>query len=199
MRTVGGLLALVPVLFGLTGCTQGLEARTFQTRVIHAASADEVFRAAQVILRREFGRLQVDSEGRRIVAEPVEYRTSSESGTARDLYGGRSTMRRTADFVVTPRSDGAVARLRIGLERQDTARREVFRPEHGRFSDAPGQRTAIERDAATSTQQNTVWTFVKRDRRLERALLEELQEQFAPESEEIPATQPAPEHPAEAS
>ena len=190
MRYVGALLALLPVPLWLTGCSQGLETRSFQSRIIQPASADDVFGAAQVLLRREFGRLKIESDARRVVTEPVEYRTSSESGTARDFYGGRSTMRRTAHLSVAPRGNGAIARLRVDIERQDTARREAFQPDRNRLSDAPSQ-TPIERDAATSTEQNTVWTFVKRDRRLERALLAELEEQFAPTPVAAGVVQPA--------
>lgn len=190
MRYVGVLLVLMPLLFPLTGCTQGLETSRVQSRVIPAASVDEVFRAAHVLLRREFGPLKIEADAHRAVSRPVEYRTASESGTARDLYGARSTMRRIAHFSVTRRGDDAVARLRIDIERQDTARREVFQPDRYRLSDAPGQ-TAIQRDAATSARQNTVWTFVKRDRRLERALLAELQEHFAPQPAEVETVPPA--------
>ena len=188
MKHHGALLALLPLLFALEGCTQGLETRRFQSRMIRSASADEVFRAAQVLLRREFGVLKVEPDTRRIVSQPVEYRTFSESGTARDLYGGRSTIRRTAHLAVSPRADGAIARLRIDIERQDTAQTEAFQPDRHRLTDAPSQ-TPIERDAATSTRQNTVWTFVRRDRQFERALLAELQEQFAPEPDEAETRQ----------
>lgn len=188
MRSVAILGVLGPTLFWLTGCTQGLESRRFQSRVIHDASADEVFHAAQVILRREFGRLNIAPDARRVVSEPVESRTSSESGSARDLYGGRSTIRRIAHLAVSPRADGAIVRLRIDIERQDTAQTEAFQPDRHRLTDAPSQ-TPIERDAATSTRQNTVWTFVRRDRRFERALLAELQEQFAPEPDEAETRQ----------
>ncbi len=196
MKTLGAPLTLVMALSYLTGCTQGLETRSSHSRIIPAASPDEVFRAAQVILRREFGRLTIDAQARRVVSQPVEYRTSSGSGTARDLYGGRSTMRRIAHFAVAPREDGAIARLRIEVERQDTTRQEAFQPDRHRLSDAPSQ-TPIERDAATSTRQNTVWTFVTRDRRFERELLAELQEQFAPPPEEAEATQPTGERAAQ--
>ncbi|MBU0617648.1 MAG: hypothetical protein KKI02_08015 [Planctomycetes bacterium] len=196
MRVPGVLSALAPMLLCLVGCSQGMETRSFQPRVIDEASPDDVLLAAQVLLRREFGRVDIEPGARRIVSQPVEYQTSSESGTARDLYGGRSTMRRIAHFAVAKRGDGSIARLRIEVERMDTARREAFRPDQGRISDAPSQ-TPIERDAATTTRQNTVWTFVKRDRRLERALLAELQEQFAPEPDEMPAEQSAVDRPAE--
>jgi hypothetical protein len=194
MRVLGVLSALLPLLCCLAGCGQGLESRNFQTRAIGEAAPDEVLAAAQVILRREFGRIDIEPGARRVVSQPVEYQTSSESGTARDLYGGRSTMRRIAHFVAARRGTGTVARLRVDVERRDTARQEAFRPDHGRLSDAPGQ-TPIERDAATTTRQNTVWTFVKRDRRLERALLTELHEQFAADPEELEAAQPAAETP----
>jgi hypothetical protein len=198
MRYVGALLVLMPLLFHLSGCTQGLNTSRYQSRVIPAASVDEVFLAAQVLLRREFGPLKIEADAHRAVSRPAEYSTASESGTARDLYGGRSTMRRIAHFSVARRGDDVVARLRVDIERQDTARREVFQPDRHRLSDAPGQ-TAIERDAATSAQQNTVWTFVKRDRRLERALLAELQGRFAPQPPEVRTVPPADEGaPAEA-
>jgi hypothetical protein len=194
MRLPRLLWALAPVLLSLVGCSQGMDTRTFQARVLDGASPDDVLLAAQVLLRREFGRVDLEPGTRRIVSQPAEYQTSSESGTARDLYGGRSTMRRIAHFAVAKRGEGSIARLRIDVERQDTARQEVFRSEPSRLSDAPSQ-TPIERDAATTTRQNTVWTFVKRDRQLERALLAELQEQFAPKPEEMPAEQPATDRP----
>ena len=196
MRVPGVLSALAPMLLCLLGCGQGMETRTFQARMIRGTSPDDVLLVAQKVLGREFGRLEIAPGTRRIVSQPVEYQTSSESGTARDLYGGRSTMRRIAHFAVAKRGDGSIARLRIEVERMDTARREAFRPDQGRISDAPSQ-TPIERDAATTTRQNTVWTFVKRDRRLERAFLAELQEQFTPEPEEIQPAQPAADRSAE--
>jgi len=183
-------LSVMVSLAALAGCSQNMENRRFQTRIIHGATPDDVYQAALVILRREFGKLIIDAPARQIVSAPAEYRTSSGSGTARDFYGGGSTMRNTAHFSVGRKGDGAVARLRVDIERKDTARQEAFQLEHHRVSDAPGQ-TPIERDAATSTKQNTVWTFVKRDRRLERGLLMELQEQFAPTPEKREDTQSA--------
>ena len=93
-------------------------------------------------------------------------------------------------FVVVPRGGSTTARLRIDLERQDTAQRAASPPDAYRLSDSPAY-TPIERDAATTDQQNTVWTKVKRDRSLERALLEELCEQLAPAPSEPVAEQPA--------
>lgn len=187
MRSTAAIVLVVLAPLSLFGCSQGVEKQRYQSRVIPAASPDEVFLAAQTVLRREFGPIKVDPEARRLTSRPVEFHTSSSSGTARDLYGGRSTMRRTAHFLASTHGDDTVARLRIEIERQDTARREAFQPDRDwRLSDTPGQ-TPIERDAATSSEQNAVWTYIRRDRRLERELLGELEEEFAPPPTDSPA------------
>ncbi|MBU0638731.1 MAG: hypothetical protein KKB50_07695 [Planctomycetes bacterium] len=187
-RCSAGLSVLL-LSVALGGCSQSVPASAYQSRVIESASVEEVFAAAQTLLRREFGRLTIDPEAYKIVTVPAEYRTVSDSGTARDLVGAPSRMRRSATLVVTKRGTEVVARLRVDLERQDTAQRAALEPAAGRLSDTPAY-TPIERDAATTEQQNTVWTHVKRDRRLERALLEELRDELAstlpPENEAVP-------------
>jgi hypothetical protein len=158
-----------------------------------------VLDAAAVILQRDFGRVKVDRAARRITTAPVEFTTERESGTVRDLYRGRSTMRRVAQFDVGRSGGQTVARLRVDVERRDTERQVLMQPRPYRLSDDPGQETPIDVDAATTAQQNTVWTRVRRDRTLERALLDELREQFArltvqPEETEaaVPAGQAPP-------
>jgi hypothetical protein len=180
----GWLLGSV-FLLGVAGCAGPVEEMRATTRVIEDADSAEIFLAAQEILEREFGRVQVDRAGGRIVTTPVEYTATTASGTARDWRRAPSTMRRVARFLMTPREGGVVARLRVDIERQDTAAREAVRTEDGRLSDSPAY-TPIERDAATTAGQNVVWTHVRRDLALERSLLEELQERFAP-SETAPA------------
>lgn len=168
-----------------------------QARLIDSTDPDEVLKAAARLLRREFGRVNVVAETRTVMAGPTEYRTTRESGTARDLYRGGSAMRRVGRLNIGRRGDSVIARLRIDVERQDTARAAAVGPPTGRLSDTPAV-TPIERDAATTERQNTVWTFVRRDERLERALLEELQELFAapppprqPAGEQSAAERPA--------
>lgn len=180
-----GVLVALPAV----GCAPNGSMAPHQARVIENADANAVLAAAAKILRREFGRIRVDPEARTIDTEPVEFRTTRESGTARDLYGGRSTMRRRAHFSLGRRGGAVVARLRVDVERQDTARVLTMQPPTGRVSDTPAY-TPIERDAATTERQNTVWTHVRRDRRLERLLLQELSEEFAPQPEAAPATAP---------
>jgi hypothetical protein len=43
-------------------------------------------------------------------------------------------------------------------------------------SDLPGQQTAIDRDAATTAEQNTVWRTLRRDTAAERQILDAILE-----------------------
>lgn len=173
------LVLMLPVPAILLGCADAGTVEAHAQRVIPSADPDQVLTAATAILQREFGRVRVEPAARRIVTGPAEFTTERESGTARDLVRGRSTMRRQALFSVDRSGGQTVAHLRIDVERRDTERQAVFRPQTHRLSDSPGQETPIFADAATTSEQNTVWTRVRRDRALERALLDELREQFA--------------------
>lgn len=190
------VFVLLPVLFALTGCARDVGLSGQQSRVIQSSDPDRVMLAAASILRREFGRVHLNTEARTITAGPVEYATTSESGSVRDLYRGRSTLRRQARCTVGRRGKEIVVRICIDVERQDTARALTMQQPAGRLSDSPGY-TPIERDAATTERQNTVWTRVRRDRRLERAILDELQEQYAPPPTEPAAAEAAAEEPSE--
>ena len=184
---------LLPLLAAAAGCSEtgGVRMRQ-QEWALEDAEPDAVLAEGTTILQREFGRVKVDRAARRIVTAPVEFTTGRESGTARDLYGGQSTMRRVAEFSVGRRGGTTVARLRVDVQRRDTVQRAVVQPEGYRLSDAPGHETPVDRDAATTTEQNTVWTQVRRDTRLERQLLEELRERFARgDGGQEPASAPA--------
>jgi hypothetical protein len=196
------LLVVVVLAAALwAGCSETARVSVQQQRVIQGADPDAVLDAATVVLQREFGRVKVDRAARHITTAPVEFATERESGTARDLYRGRSTMRRVAQFDVGRNGGQTVARLRVDVERRDTERQAMMQPRPNRLSDNPGQETPIDVDAATSAQQNTVWTLVRRDRTLERALLDELREQFARltvPAEDTEAPPPAPAAPGSA-
>lgn len=174
------LASILPALVIAAGCASPGSLYVHQQSVIRGADAEAVLARATTILQREFGRVRVDQTTRRIMTAPREFTTKDSSGTARDLYRGQSTMRRTATLYISERDNDVVAKLRIDVERLDTTRKTVMQPRGYRFSDNPGAETPIDADAATTEEQNTVWTPVRRDRRLERALLDELRDLFAP-------------------
>lgn len=173
-------------LSGLTGCAGDgdLDARRGTVRVIQNAEPAEVLAAAESILRREFGRVEIDRTWSQIRAQPQEYTAGAEPT---DLGRGRSTLRRSALLTTSKRENGTLVRLRVDLERQDTRRHEATPGENYRLTDTPGY-SPIERDAATTAAQNTVWTPIGRSVALEMSLLSDLQEIFATRT----VTEPAP-------
>jgi hypothetical protein len=199
MRTRLGALAAT-ILFAciLAGCaTDGTAAARNEppalrgddsTRVIPNATVEETLASAATLLQREFPRVRVDRAKSRVTTDPAEFTAHSNSGSARDLVGGRSVMRRIGVLQVNQEGSNVVARLRIAVERRDTDRQQPVRPVglggdvYG--NDSPGVTSPLDQDAATSPSQNAVWTFIRRERTLERSLLEELRDQFARRSPE---------------
>lgn len=148
-------------------------------RVLSNADPDDVLNAAAIILKREFGRARVDPAARSIETAAVEFTARRDTGTAREFVGGSATLRRKAVLFVGQRGQAVVVRLRVDVERRDTERQTAFQPRGYRISDLPGQESPIDRDTATSAEQTAVWTPLRRDSQLERAILTELQERFA--------------------
>lgn len=192
MTRVGHVIFALLIGAMLSGCAaSGVDVQMASRDI--AADADTTFAAARTVLAREFDRLTVDAAARRINSEPQEYVTQSESLTSRDFVGAKSTMRRIATLSVASRGEGrSQVRLRIDRQREDTTRTERASAEQQyRLSDSPSY-TPIERDAGTSTQQNTVWTTVGRDSKLERELLGELEREFSRASADVEAAQREP-------
>ncbi len=183
------LAALLLTAALAVGCASpDLELRA-RARLLPGARAAEVFDAARALLAREFQTVRADRQAGRIEAGPVVFTTTRSSGTVRDLYGGASRMRRRATMWVLPRGDGTLVRLRVVIEREEGQRTQAVPRQSYRLADWPAAETALDRDAATSAEQNELWMFVRRDLRLERQLLDRLAERFADVG--APGTQPA--------
>lgn len=176
---LGFVLVAATLSGGLTGCSnEAADVGMQRQRVIRDADRDDVLVQGARLLQREFGNVHLNTAGRRADTPWVEFTTQNESGTARDLYRGKSLMRHRAVLIVNERGGQPVAQLRIDVQRQDTARQAAFKPRPTPFGDAPGQSSALDDDAGTSYEQNTVWTNVRRDAALENQILDELREYF---------------------
>ncbi len=68
---------------------------------------------------------------------------------------------------------GGAARVfcRVLIQEQTTQGHRMFASDRS-GSDTPGDYTAINRDAATTTEQNTVWRTLRRDKSAERQILD---------------------------
>lgn len=167
------IVILMSGLVGIAvaGCAESTEVVTYESRTVVAIGPQEAFDGAVTIFRREFGRVAADPATLTIDVPPSEYVVTRDTGSARDLVGGPTTVRRSARLRIRPSGDGSIAELRVDLERRETT--TISSAGDSRLGDRPGY-TPIERDAATTDRQNTVWTRVRRDRALERSLLNEL-------------------------
>jgi len=77
--------------------------------------------------------------------------------------------RRVVELRVQGWDDGFKVFCRVSIQRQTTQAYSAL-AFGGAGDDRPGQ-TAIDRDAATTTEQNTVWQTIKRDKSAERTIL----------------------------
>lgn len=185
------LMMLCGVLPPLAGCASGTSAEPSRaaTRVIRDAGSDDVMLAAQDVLQREFGRVSRDRQAAMRTAAVEFTTTQAAAGGPRDLL--RPTrLRRHAWCAVTPRDGGALVRLRVDVERQEVRRQPEFAQDSSRRGDSPGAYSAIQEYAATTPEQNSNWVFVERDSRMERALLDQIEDFFVP-AEAGAATRPA--------
>ncbi len=167
-------LATGELLLACGGCAESAAVTAYQSRPLVGMAAEDAFNAALPLMRREFGRVSADRSTLTIVAAPQEYSAARDAGTARDLVGARTSLRRCATLRIRKQGEDVVAEVRVDVERKEPARR-VLAPAGSRVSDLPAF-TPIERDAATTEAQNSVWVRLRRDQGLERALLNELRD-----------------------
>lgn len=189
-RIIVALLSL-PLLVQF-GCAAALKDR-FQSRVMPSVDPADVFQQGAVIMRREFGRVALDHQSKAIIAQPRRYSDARDSGLAGGLVGAPSTLRRSGILRFRRRGDSTVAEVRVEIEREDTHRQTLFF-QASRLTDLPSY-APIQRDVAITAHQNIIWTLVRRDRRLERAVLNELRDWAASRTraiEDIAAEPPPP-------
>ena len=114
-RGVARAAVAIMLAAALTGCTGAPAGRTpmtgQSTRVIESGTTEQVLAAASTVLRSEFARVRPGTAPSSLVTEPLEFDTSRESGSARDLYRGRSTMRRIATFSASQQGGRTVAQI----------------------------------------------------------------------------------------
>lgn len=182
-RTAGiSAFVLLVAALQLIGCESTARVEPMAARSVDSTDVAEVLRAAETILHRQFGQLSIDRSRGKIVTLPVEFESSRDTGAAREVVGAPSRMRRMATCFVQRQGDQIVARCRVDVERRDTDRRDVqvavMDTNSDRLTDTPNY-TAADRGAGRTGPQNEVWTHVRRDGVLERAILDELRNQFA--------------------
>ncbi len=169
---VGTIVWLGASWLWVAGCAStGLSPVNFGVRHVPDGNRTAVFDAARAALTDLSYRInQADPVAGLIEAQPI--RTTAGSAPARtDLRLSSRTRLRTLALVrVTQGTERVNVYCKVVVQEQATEIHRMFRHDH-RLSDVPGD-TAIDREAATTTEQNTVWQTIRRDKAAERRILE---------------------------
>ncbi len=163
---------LAVLLLPLGGCaSSGLSPLSYGVRHVpntDSASILDVATDALIELGYEIDR--VDRTDGVVTTRPIATTSAYEGLPHATRLSSPSRLRRVAQVRVVPGPDVTNVYCRVAVQEQTTEAHRMFQTDHS-ISDAPGH-TAIDRDAATTTEQNTVWETVRRDKATERLILE---------------------------
>jgi len=109
-----------------------------------------------------------------ITTQPVEAQAGLDSTRPASL-SSRGKTRRIVEVRVQNDGDATKVYCKVLIQEQTTQAHRMFDADRT-GSDTPGDYTAINRDAATTTEQNTVWRTLRRDKAAEREILNAITE-----------------------
>lgn len=175
-------LKMIVVILGAmiaAGCeTSGPTTKTFSHVRLPGTDRATAFSAAADAIRENHAISTIDRDQWMIHSVPEE--TEEEAATPRvgDLVGVARTVRRVVTAYVTGDDQNAEAWCRVAIERNESNEHNLFI--HDMQSDDTATATPADREAATTTEQNSVWRTLRRDKRAERALLDKVKESVRP-------------------
>ena len=174
----------IALLTALSGCASSSPvAARYSVRTSLTGELDGAWEAAAATLNA-LG-YQIDDREHRggvFTAEFIEKKTDSSSIRARSRPP--VLVRHRVELRVKPLSAGVKMFCKVDIQHQTTeAHRLLAFDRTG--SDMPG-RTPIDRDAATTIEQNTVWATIRRDKVAERAILTAILDRLPPAPQERP-------------
>lgn len=103
-------------------------------------------------------------------SDPIENDPRDRSSRPGSGISSSARTRRTAEVRVAGAADRVNVYCKILVEEQATQAYRMYAPDRS-GNDLPGAQTAIDRDAATTVEQNTVWRTLRRDTAAERQIL----------------------------
>ena len=114
--------------------------------------------------------LKIDK--RDAVAGVVTSLPDESSSTGRGLRT-RARTRRVAEVRFADGGDSVKVYCKVMVQELATGAYGLYAQDRA-TTDSPGEYTAINRDAATTEQQNTLWRTIRRDKMVERAILDQI-------------------------
>lgn len=143
------------------GCAAAPSAANFSVRTLAMQPSGDVESAVRtVLLRRDFVVVVAETAGPRFVALPRDHRPQSDSRRTR------------LDIRIAEVGGARKIFCRAEVQRQSTEARRIIALDTA-IDDQPGA-TPLQREGATTVEQNTVWDTIGRDRTLEREIVNDL-------------------------
>ena len=158
--------------FCVGGCASPrLSPLTYTVRHVQGQKRAAVFGAAEAALNDLSYRIyEADPTAGVINALPRSAIPAEEETGVGSRQGPRVRLRRVAYVRLTQTAAVVNVYCKVVVQEQTTEAHRMFRHDH-RVSDIPDD-TPIDRDAATTTEQNTVWRTIRRDKAAERRIVE---------------------------
>lgn len=177
MRNTMALVAGV-VSVAVTGCSQP-RATPLNYKVVRLSGATEeaVFDAAVGALSEHFTVSRSDPVTGILEGAPIEGVRTGGSGRLGDLVSAPHRQRRVAQMRVESSGTTVKVFCKVLVQMCDTPAHQMYGQEHA-LHDLPTD-TPAQREAATTTEQNSVWRNKYRDKALESEILRAVREQVA--------------------
>ncbi|MGD2108591.1 MAG: hypothetical protein PVI86_04280 [Phycisphaerae bacterium] len=163
-------LALSAIALTLGGCAStGASPLSYGLRRIEGGDRAAVFEVAETVLVDLGFRIdRVDGSAGLISTHPAWESQRSDGSMPR--ISSRDRLRRVVEVRVEDRAETVNVYCKVLIQEQVTGAHRMFAYERS-GTDLPGE-TPIEREAATTEEQNAVWQTIRRDKGAERRILE---------------------------
>lgn len=174
-------IAIALLAIAVTGCeSTGPSSKNFSYVRLPGVDKESAFTAATKAMREGHDIARIDRDQWMIQSVPEE--TEEEATTPRvgDLVGVPRNVRRVATAYVTGTTGATEAWCKIVIERNESREHNLFK--NDMQQDDTASATPAERDAATTTEQNSVWRMLRRDKRAEREFLNTVREMTTAQS-----------------
>lgn len=148
----------------------GLSPLNFAVRHVQDGNRAAVFDAARSALTDLHYRItRADPVAGVIEAQPMQTSSGAQPAPTDMRLSSPAGLRTIAYVHVTQGTQRVNVYCKVVVQEQTTEGHRMFRHDHG-VSDVPGD-TPIDREAATTTEQNTVWRTIRRDKAAQRRIL----------------------------
>jgi glyoxylate carboligase len=158
------------------GCASpGPSPFNYGVRHVQDGDAAAVFWTAHATLGNLGYRIgPADPAAGEIITQPTATTPDAERAHVGTRAASRSRLRRVVHVRVARSADAVNVYCQVAIQEQTTEAHRMFRRNH-MISDTPGE-TPIDREAATTDEQNMVWQTIARDKAAERRILEAILE-----------------------